>query len=207
MIALCLQTCDRADYTARTIQSFAAHNDLSQFVLLHGDDASEDPAVGELTRAAGFTTVAQSVRRVGCRVLRTALFEAAAKKAAWILFLENDIETVRPFPSALFRYVTRTPEMYCLRLYGRFKDAHRREPCLATHKREQHQPVRWRAFRDAPEMSSVGRIHWSAQPAVTRSKELLKLHRTGEEPGGFTVRVKKNVTFHLGTERTPGRLL
>jgi hypothetical protein len=202
-IAVALLTCDRVDYTARTLQSFRACNpDVSRFVLLHGDDGSVSDENHALARAHGFQTVVQARSRMGWRVTRPALLETAAYLSPWILLLENDIESVRPFPWTLFDFVRKHPQIYCLRLYGRFKDAAKTELCLSTHKREGHTPVEWRPLRNGPEMSQVGRIHWSAQPCVTRSRELLSLHRTGHEPTGYTARVKKNVMSHFGSQRT-----
>lgn len=206
-IAVALMTCNRADLTARTVESFVAFNDPRQFVLLHADDASDDPRAREIAREAGFETVVQTPKRMGVRVTRTALIEVATARAPWVLMLENDILSLRTFPWRLFEHVVKTPQVYCLRLYGRYKDADRLEPCLTTHKRRGHSPVEWRPFKYAPEKSQIGKIHWSAQPSVTRSRELLSLHLTGKEPGYFTARVKKNVMAHIGTERTPGRLL
>ena len=209
MIACCLQTCDRYDLTARTLETFAAHNDLSQFRLLHADDASTDhEGMRALTMRYGFRTVFQTHERLGCTMVRWGLISAATRRGAeWILLLENDIETLRPFPWALFQYVAKNQEIVCLRLYGRFKDAERKDPCLTTHKHRGHSFVQWRPLKGAPEASQIGQIHWSAQPAVTRAKPLLEHHRTGEDPEGWTVRVKKNVTAHLGAERTPGRVI
>lgn len=207
-VALCLQTCDRFELTERTLATFAAHNDLKDFRLLHADDASTDPeAMRALTLSYGFRTVVQTHERLGCTMVRWALISAAARRGAdWILLLENDIETLRPFPWPLFEYVTKRKDVYCLRLYGRYKDLARLDPCLQTHKHKQHQTVQWRPLKGAPEAAQIGDIHWSAQPAVTRAQDLLNHHRYGKDPDALTVRVKKNVTAHIGAERTPGRL-
>jgi hypothetical protein len=209
VITCCLQTCDRYELTAKTLETFAAHNDLSKFRLLHADDASEDyDRMRALVTGYGFRTVFQSHERVGMRMVRWGLISAAVRRGAeWILLLENDIETLRPFPWALFEHVSKHQDVSCLRLYGRFKDAARLDPCLKTHKHRNHQLVKWRPFRDAPEASQIGEIHWSAQPCVTRAQALLRHHQTGEEPDGWTVRVKKNVMAHIGVERTPGRVM
>lgn len=205
MIALCLQTCDRYALTVRTLETFAAHNDLRRFALFHGDDASSDPRVGDLVASYGFTTVAKTLTRFGMLPVRKALIDGAAERGAdWIFLLENDIETVRPFPWDLFAYVAKDRGVYCLRLYGRYKDAARTQPCLTVHKRDRVY-VKWEPYHGAPESAQIGRIHWSAQPCVTRTPELRAHHRTGAESERFTVRVKKNVVSHIGTERTPGR--
>lgn len=205
MIALCLQTCDRFAMTARTLHTFAQHNDLKRFSLFHGDDASSDSRVCDLVASYGFETVAKTVTRFGMLAVRKAMINVAAERGAeWIFVLENDIETLRPFPWNLFHYVQRDQKVYCLRLYGRFKDAERKQPCLTVHKRDKSH-VTWARYEGAPEPAQIGRIHWSAQPAVTRTRELVAHHRNGQESEKFTVRVKKNVVSHMGLERTPGR--
>ena len=208
-VAVGLQTCNRLDLTYRTVTTFYGQNDPSRFLLLHADDASDDPAVFVLAKEYGFRTVVHNLEREGMTATRHRLIAAAARRGAdWFLLLENDIETVRPFPWPLFDYASKNPNVVCLRLYGRYKDVDGLEPCLTTHKRRGHQPVKWRAFRGAPEKSQIGEIHWSAQPAVTRIGPLLNLHRYGAEPDGWTVRVKKNVVSHIGEgRRTEGRVM
>jgi hypothetical protein len=202
VIAVALLTCDRFDYTRRTVESFARFNDLKRFKLLHADDASTDPRIVPLVQAHGFKTVLRHETRRGWLVTRTRLLRRAAKQAAWILNLENDIETAREFPWSLFAYAAKDYSVSCVRLYGRWKDRERRDACLTRHKATGH-PVQWRPFRGAPESSQIAHIHWSAQPSVTRVDDLLSHHRIGGPPmGGLTVRPKKNVTFHIGVERT-----
>lgn len=207
-IAVLLQTCDRPDYTARTLETFTAHNAGAPFLLLHGDDASEDaPGMRELASRHGFETVVQSDQRSGVLATQAALFRAAARRRAdWVLMLENDIDTLRPFPWALFDFVRKQPSIYCLRLFGRFKDAGKTVACKTTHSWERNAPVEWKPLRQAPEMAQVGRIHWTPQPAVSRTRDVLALHK-GIRPMALTARVKKNVMGHFGVERTPGRIV
>lgn len=202
MIAVALLTCDRYDYTAQTLSSFARFNDLSKFVLLHADDASTDPRIVPLAQSYGFQTVVQHSIRRGWLRTRSYLLRHAAKRAQWTLNLENDIETVREFPWPLFKFIAQRHDISSLRLYGRFKDRDRLDACLTRSKVDQ-KPVRWRALKHAPEKSQIGLIHWSAQPSVTRSSEVLDHHLYGSPICGWTVRVKKNVCFHIGYERTP----
>lgn len=203
-IAVALLTCDRPEFTARTVSTFLAQNDPDRFLLLHGDDASTTDAP-ELARQAGFETVIASSKRQGIRVMRTALIEIAAARADWVLFLENDIVSLREFPWSLFDLSRRTRGVDCLRLYGKFKDAHQRERCLTTHKRMGHRPVTWLPFWCPNEPAEIAAIHWSAQPSVTRSPAIAALHRTGVEPAGQTVRVQRNVMAHIGLQaHTPG---
>jgi len=202
-IAVCLITCGRESYTEKTVRTFDEFNGGDdRFILLHGDDASESDENLDLAQQYGFTTVMHAKERRGWLTTRIETFKKAAALADWCLLLENDIETVRSFPWPLFDSMRKDKEIYCLRLYGRFKDLARTQKCLETHKRREHMSVQWRPWRNAPEPSQVGRIHWSAQPAVTRMDELLLHHKKGIEPGYLTVRVKKNVMAHFGYERT-----
>jgi len=207
VIAVCLLTAGRLAYTATTVTTFTAQNAGHRFgLLLHADDASADPAVPSLPVAYGFETVYRSPRRQGWLEMRRKLFAAAkARGAAWVLFLENDIEWARPFPWPLFDYVASKPDIYCLRLQGAFKGKGQTDPCMTYHKADRRAPVRWRRLKFAPERAQVGRIHWSAQPSVTRIEPLLDLHTHGMDAPALTARVVENVTYHVGLERTVTR--
>ena len=209
-IAVALLTCvdtgqpARFAYTERTIATFLHHNPVrDRFILLHGDDASSDVRVPVLANACGFETVHQTQRRAGWREARLGLIRHAARVAPWVLLLENDIETLRPFPWALFDFVATSPKVDCLRLYGRFKSSGSTYPCLTVHKKTRL-AVRWKPVKGAPEPAESSVIHWSAQPCATRSPVILQHHVKGTEPSGRTVRVTENVTSHIGVKRTRG---
>lgn len=202
-VAVCLLTCDRRDYTATTLASFAQHNDLSRFAaLLHADDASDDMAVASMPGRYGFRCISRPSTRCGWLPMRRLLFAEAAKQAEWVLFLENDIEWARAFPWPLFEFIASKRQFYCLRLQGAFKDREQQQPFMVHHKANRTSPVRWMRLKHAPEKAQATRIHWSAQPAVTRVPELLDHHLFGMEAGALTARVVENVTYHIGVERT-----
>ena len=203
--ALALLTCDRLGYTRRTLETLAEQNDLSRFALLHGDDGSTEREVFPLVRSYGFKTVHASTYKQGWRVARLGLFGVAEKrKIPWVLYLENDQDWVRPFPWALFDLVQRDKRIYCLRLQGEFKDRERLDAHMVHHKdTDRTTPVKWKPIKKAPEPAQVGVIHWSAQPSITRTFELMRLHRFGYQSDGLTARVLENCTFHIGAERTP----
>lgn len=207
MIAVCLLTCDRFEYTETTLRTFAALNDCSRFDLLHGDDASRDSRVPKLARSHGFKTVAQSNQRQGWLQMRLRLFTVAQKRGAdWVLFLENDIEWARPFPWTLFDFLcAEAPQVYCLRLQGEFKDRAGFDRCMTYHKDSRSRPVKWKPIKRAPEPTQVGWIHWSAQPCVTRTRALLDRHQYGAVTRDLTARVVHNVTYHIGEVRTGER--
>lgn len=231
MIAVCLLTCGRVDYTRQTLTSFAAHNDLSRFLLLHGDDASEGPEIGVLAAGHGFETVVQHQVRKGARATRTAVVTAAAHRGAtWVLLLENDWEWVRPFPWDLFATVQAARDVYCLRLFGPYKERGERCPCLTTHQgRPDLPPITWTPFVEGAEIADC---HWGCPPAVTRMAEAIRLHGPLQSPVarrvhanlvargdwssdlpemresgllvGRTVRVTENCVFHIGVEPVRG---
>jgi hypothetical protein len=205
-IAVALQTCGRESYTARTLASFARFNDLGSFILVHGDDASEGRENAHLARHYGFETVVEQTARIGMTASRLALVREASRLAPWVLWLENDIDFVRPFPWDLFRFVSGIARVYTLRLYGRHKNAEGTDKCLDYRKHHGLEPVTWSPLEGAPEPAEYGLIHWSAQPSVTRSEVLLASLETGYDPDDLTARVKSNVTSHFGHRRTAGRV-
>lgn len=120
---------------------------------------------------------------------------------------------MRPFPWKLFHYMRkRIPSAYCLRLFGEFKDGDGLDRCKTTHQWFPELSVKWKRLRQAPEPAQIARIHWTAQPAVTKTRAAFLLHAHPEEGRARirkadTVRVEENVLVHIGVERTPGRML
>jgi SAM-dependent methyltransferase len=222
-IACGLITCDRFDYTTRTVSSLVEHGGpRSHWVgWYHGDDASQDPRVVPAVQAAGFETVLQHPHRRGARAIRRALIGAAQQAGAeWLLLLENDWTFVRPFPWTLLTHLVETqPAMYTLRLYGQHKGANGTYPCVRRHLGQPGRPpVTWTRIDGAPEPVEAAAIHWGAPPSVTRIAELLTLHaepsrgrddftdeaeiRASGRLAGLTVRPIDNVVVHIGEQRT-----
>jgi SAM-dependent methyltransferase len=236
-LAVGLITCDRLAYTTTTLESFTAQHPQAreEFLLLHADDQSVEPGVCPLAEAHGFARVTlRTGPRRGARAMRTALVRAAAEQGAdWIVLLENDWEWVRPFPHALLTYLCEThPSVYCLRLYGQWKERDQHLGCARQHAGLPGRPtVNWTPVAGAPERAEMGRIHWGAPPAATRMAEALALHadtftnreaqrvadqarRSGDfrsdrpemlESGtiaGQIARVVDNVVFHIGHTRS-----
>lgn len=212
MIHVCLLSCDRFDYTVKTAQSFLEHNP-SGFRLWHADDASTDPRLRPTVQAMGFhqleytdarAGVTEMVRRIASRLQRIG--------AEWMLLLENDWETVRPFPGEVFREIQARGDVWALRLYGRYKARNNRHPVREYHQGRGRASPNWRAF-DGYE---VGDIHWGNPPSVARVASVVWVHegvRTEKqaiERSGFiqdhVARVAENVVYHIGTQRTEGFL-
>jgi hypothetical protein len=78
-IAIGLMTADRPEYTRRTLESFAAHNDLGRFTLLHADDGSETVENSVLARKYGFEPTCSAPIRTGQRYHLLCLAHRAEK--------------------------------------------------------------------------------------------------------------------------------
>lgn len=220
-IALTFLTCDRVPYSVRTLETLAAHNDLSRFILLHGDDASRDDAGGKLARSMGFHTAIQSGKvRAGVCSMTARLFRAAQLEGAdFVLNLQNDWESARAIPLDDLEAIFEDERVYCTRLYGAMKSLTGR--CGIHHGgREPRRVVDWVPYLppeyDIDSLSGyeVGEIHWGHPPAVTRIAEAIHLTKGAQRESisrkrsgkltGLTVRTVQNVFLHIGRERTPG---
>jgi hypothetical protein len=206
-VAVCLITCERYEYTRRTIESFVRLNDVSRLKLLHADDASEDERICRLANECGFETVSRPSKRQGnMATIRAAV---AAADTDWVVILENDWESVRPFPWHSLKEIVARPEIFCLRLCGAFRD-HVGTPFSTIHVGRDKAPVKWEPFGSEME---VGSVHWGNLPAATRAAELdwLLAGATREKEVSvrsgkldlLTARVKENVFCDVGTLRTP----
>lgn len=212
-VALCLLTCERFEYTRRTVESLAAHNDLSRFVLLHGDDASQDGRNAAIASRHGFARIETGQQRLGVMQMERQLAsEAAALGCDWTIILQNDWQSIRGIPLPLIGFCDGRRDIYCLRLYGRFKNEADR-PAGDRHKGKDGRPANWRPLDGAPESTEIGDIHWGSPPAATRTDILVWLlkdaarDRDARERSGLidtlTARPTNRVMVHFGTERTP----
>ena len=204
-VAIALTTCDRPAYTERTLLSLQRHNDLSRFVLLQGDDASQDSRNADMGRVMGFELVHAPTERQGhMAALRALVREAHARGCDFYLALQNDQEWVRPFPWEIFGI----PGWECCRLYGAMKMRSGPRAVTGTHIMGTDRPIDWRPVVLGYELAAEA--HWSPQPCVTKTEALLdhvhlptaKAVALAYRPA--TLRTVENVTFHIGADGTPG---
>ncbi len=121
-VAIALLTCNRYEYTVKTVESLFQHNDPSDFLLFHGDDASTDPRVAEYVQSRGFKTVMQRDTMAGCSPATDELLHSVAKlvePGALVLYLQNDEESLRPLPQQLLRDLLVKPEVAFVQLSSR----------------------------------------------------------------------------------------
>lgn len=217
MIDVVLLSCDRREYTLRTMSSFLTHNHRSPepFNLWHCDDASSDPKIRAAAKKSGFRELVYTDERVGVtEMVRRAARKLAHAGAEWMLLLENDWETVRPFPSAVFEAIQARGDVWALRLYGEYKERGEKLPAGTRHRGRGGADPLWDAFSAGGETYEIGDIHWGNPPSVARVELVAWLHKKARRERDAIVqsglitqhvaRVRENVVFHIGFDRTPG---
>lgn len=198
VLAVCLLTADRQDYTADTVRTFIEQNDTDGMVLLHADDASRSNWNFEIAEAGEFETVyanRSGVRRGQIPALTVMWTEAARRGATHILHLENDQLSVKPLPSRR--------DAQCVRLYGVRKMRGDSPRALAgTHIMGTKEPIKW--FWDGHDWER-GVAHWGGQASITETELLLRALHGAERLKDIsmslqrldTLRPRQNITWHI----------
>ena len=119
-IAVALLTCDRYDYTVRTVEALKAHNDVTGWPLFYADDHSQDERVRPYVESQGFKPVLLNNReRMGCSPISDGLLQAVLRETGpdWlVLYLQNDFEARRPIPLQVVQAWFENPTHMSLRL-------------------------------------------------------------------------------------------
>lgn len=216
MIHVVLLTCERREYTARTIETFLEHNAAcTGFKFWHCDDASTDAGVRRLAARHGFAPLIHTDKRVGVTdMVRRASRRLEHEGAEWMLLLENDWETVRPFPWCVFESCLERGDVWSLRLYGKFKERGDLLPAGARHRGRNGADPGWEQFERDGEVFEVGDIHWGNPPSVSKVAQVAWVHKAAarekdaiQRSGQIAdkvARVSVNVVYHVGAARTPG---
>lgn len=219
-LAILLITCDRAELTSRTLESFVQHNGSRPLtpwdtVYLHGDDNSLRRDNCELAARWGFETVIVTRnKQLGAHRMRRKMIEhAMTLGVTHILVLENDWESVAPLPWPAITEIFSREDVYCFRLYGVQKQADGTRPAGPFHAGRRKADPQWQDHTFGGLRCQLGDIHWGAPPAVVVADKLLWLHqgttsdsqsmRKSGEIQEKTVRVYDNIFWHIGVERTP----
>jgi hypothetical protein len=203
-IAVCLLTCGREDLTARTVDSFLAHNRAEGMIRLHADDGSPSERNRQIAVNAGFDTVHAPISRKGQMAGFRALLRAAIdRRAEWLLWLENDWEWVAPIPMDAL-----TLGAECVRLYGALKARTGPRAEAGRFIMGTTDPIVWRPIGGGLER---GEAHFAGPPSLTRPYALESLAdgaRSLKEVSlaGVldTVRLVDNAVWHIGDTQTPG---
>jgi hypothetical protein len=131
-----------------------------------------------------------------------------------VLFMENDWVWVKPFPFDLFDRVCRDSNVWYLRTYGKYKELSKHGTPMRPSIDNRHSglrgyTVKWHPYTDC---SEIGWIHPSNSGAKRTDlyMDLLSkcdTHAQTLNKSGYiqekTVRVKDNIIWHIGAERTP----
>jgi hypothetical protein len=154
---------------------------------------------------------AQSGRRAAARIpdyLRAG--RACRPDREWILWLENDWESVAPIPDAKFLDRAARGDIETIRLFGAYKmrGTSARAPA-GPHVIGTKRLIQWRESYSAG--WEEGRAHWGCGGTLIRTDVLARhalldglkeiMHATADL---LTLRPKTNIMWHIGAETTAG---
>lgn len=218
-IHVVLLTCERLNYTAMTSASFRRLNAAAiadgRLRLWHADDASTTPGLCEDVGRWGWAPLVQTARRVGVTdMIRRIARRLEHDGAGWMLLLENDWESERALPWPVIEAVQARGDTYALRLYGTHKGRGGTIPCGTRHRGRGGADPAWQPQEAGGEAFEIGDIHWGNPPTVARVQEVAWLHKSATrerdvisrsgQVQAHVARVRENVVYHLGEDRTPG---
>ena len=219
-LAIILITSGREDCTEKTLDSFFRMNgtcDIAPFEvkLYHGDDMSKTERNRVLARTHGFDSILQTTSRHGAHGMRQRMLLGVVKRCdpTHIMVLENDWESVQPMPWRAIQEAFAFDTTYAFRMYGEQKQLDGTRPAGPFHAGRDLADPKWANVLYGSTECEIGSIHWGAPPCVVSTRELLYLHsgttrdkqsmvKSGKIDK-MTVRVKRNVFYHIGYERTP----
>jgi len=225
-------TCDRLNYTKRTVDSFLElnysqmHGAGLQFDLFYADDASigwDD--MKAYMQSRGFICIHRNETRAGCSpctrdALLKCLHIGRKREASWgykygLLYLQNDWESAASLPPlASLRTIFSDKAVGWMRLYGAFKDKEQKQPVSGKHLGN-GKLANWMPYSRYKGME-VAQIHWCYNPSITRlglikplfsepvSRESDVIHRSAKLSSYVAVRYPDNVMYHIGDVVTPG---
>jgi hypothetical protein len=214
MIAACLLTCgpERGGETIRTAESFARLNaGRDDLVRYHVDGGGEgrDRNI-EIAREYGFVTLHAPDRREGqIESFRAFLDTTLRRGADFMLWLENDWESVAPIPPISFF----NPLVYVdqFRLFGTRKMQGNGPRALAgPHRIGTKTLIDWADHPDFPAWE-MARCHWGAGGTIVRPEELEPFKDRPRMKDIIvaandlrSMRVKENILWHIGETTTGG---
>lgn len=211
MVAVCLLTCDRPALTAIAAQSFVAYNPgRRELLLLHADGGSETGENVGIARAHGFQTLVAPPRaeRIGQMATLRIFLEAVQRAGAeWMVWLENDWESVAALPNERF---IATSGMDTIRLFGVRKMRTGPRALAGPHRIGTREPIVWTPAMPGWEQ---GRAHWGGGGTIVRTDVLTRqVHQPRlkdvitADTALRSLRPLHNLMWSLGLETTPGFL-
>lgn len=209
MLAVCLLTCDRPELTARTVESFAVHNaGRADLCLLHADGGSQMCENVDLAAAHGFHTLVAplATERIGqMETLRIFLAEVTRQQIGWVVWLENDWESVVAMPSTAF---LDDADIETARLFGRLKFRDGKRAPAGRLRIGTTEPIVWQTDRPGWER---GRAHWGAGGTIVRTSVLQRQAHQSRlkdvilaENNLVSLRPVENIMWSIGQDTTEG---
>jgi|GEM_PF-4823025 len=204
-IAVALLTCDRYDYTVKTVESLKRHNDISDWPLFYADDASQDARVRPYVESQGFRPLLlNDGERMGCTPISDGLLRAVLREvgSGWlVLYLQNDWKCIRPIPLGTVEAWFADPTHMALRMWH----PHRYLRRIKRHR----WPIRNYAGERIVEFCTsawpvqLTRLEWFAATARGAKREhTLHLRANKRWPDTRTGMMLNQVFSHLGVQKT-----
>lgn len=213
MIAVCLLTCGREELSSRTVVSFREHNrGRSDLILLHADAGGPDTLRNRVIALnGGFRTVHAPTERVPQMAsFRALLEEAALKGAEFVLWLENDWESVAPIPTLDELREHAEAGIVTFRLFGKRKMREDGPRALAgEHRIGTKDKIDWQPT--AGGKWEAGLAHWAAGGSIATLAYLESQYHRKRLKDVITarndlpsLRVTENIMWHIGEQTTEG---
>lgn len=213
MIAVCLLTCGREDLSSRTVVSFREHNrGRPDLILLHADAGGADPIRSRVIAINGaFRTVHSPAERVPQMTsYRHLIEEAAIAGAEFLLWLENDWESVAPIPTLDELRKYGDAGAVCFRMYGKRKMRGDGPRAMAgEHRIGTDVKIDWLPTAD-PKWEA-GLAHWGGGGCIATLTHLESQYHRKRLKDVITakndlpsLRMTENVLWHIGEQTTEG---
>jgi hypothetical protein len=218
-LIVALLTCDRLDYTSRTLSSFFKFNKSDQWLKFYADDASTDQeGTKKLVESFGFQPLVQHTKRRGIGKTNSDLIEqlGARMKQGTVLILQNDFECVRPLPLDVIELLFKNPRIGWVRMGGRWKDFGK-TPVSQNWLPHCFPPTKWESSVYGNEEVEIGRSYFCHCPPplipiktaislIVNTKNEFESGERSSKLNCLVARFMKNILCHIGIKGTTGTI-
>ena len=216
-ITVAILTCDRLSLTKKTTDSFISHNGRDNFDVYYGDDASSSDEIHEFMKKRDIPCLVRHDRRLGCSPTTEELINKAMECSnnEYIMYLQNDFETVRPIDIDLVERIFEDREVGWIRLAGIYWNNTEKESRAysTVHGRLPDKPeVEWGPYDIGEEALEITTAPWSHHPSIARRSVLQKIVKNikrevdavqnAYKTNLKAVRFLDNITNHIGTKQS-----
>ncbi len=209
-IAACLLTCNRPELTEITASSFIRLNPgRTDIELLHADGGSDTSENAEIAQRYGFRSLINPTARIRHMETVRIFIREVALRADWMLWLENDWESVEPLPDQGFFRRATEQKVETIRLFGTHK---MRDRIAGEYRLGTKDKINWKPWTEPG--WEWGRAHWGCGGTIIRTSLIAALANREnvkvimrERNEMLTLRPRHNIMFSNGEVTTPGFML